>query len=93
MQTDYPELRAYLAQQENFETNMKKSAWVCTIKDNEALTAVQMLDWNSKIQPSSIVIKKEDGSYTEFWWEVYINQQNIPYDTRLPMYPAYYLVY
>jgi hypothetical protein len=93
MQTDYPELREWLAQQENFEQNMKKSPWTCTIKDNEALTAVEMLTWNSKIQPSSIVIKKEDGSFVEFWWEVYIDQQNIPYDIRLPMYPQYYIVY
>lgn len=93
MQTDYPELRAYLAQQENFEANMKKSAWTCDIKDNEALTAFQMLEWNSKIQPSSIVIKKDDGSYDEFWNEVYINQQNIPYVERLPMYPEYYIIY
>lgn len=93
MQTDYPELRSYLAQQENFEATMKKSAWTCTIKDNEALTAFQMLEWNSKIQPSSIVVKKDDGSYDEFWNEVYINQQNIPYVERLPMYPEYYIIY
>jgi hypothetical protein len=93
MQTDYPELRAWLAQQESFEQNMKKSPWTCTIKDKEALTAVEMLTWNAKIQPSSIVIKKEDGSFVEFWYEVYIDQQNIPYDIRLPMYPQYYIVY
>lgn len=92
MQTDYPELRAYLAQQENFEQYMKKSAWVCTIKDNEALSAVDMLSWNSKIQPSTIVIEK-DGAFVEFWYEVYVNEQNIPYDIRLPMYPKYYLVF
>lgn len=93
MDFDYPELRAWLATQENFEINMKKSPWTCIIKDNESLTAVQMLDWNSKIQPSSIVIKKDDGTYVEFWWEVYVNQQNIPYDIRLPMYPQYYFIY
>lgn len=93
MEFDYPELRAWLADQEQFEINMKKSAWACTIKDNEALTAVQMLEWNSKIQPSSIVIIKDDGTYVEFWWEVYVNQQNIPYDIRLPMYSKYYLIY
>lgn len=93
MDFDYPELRAWLASQENFESNMMKSPWTCIIKDNEALTAVQMLDWNSKIQPSSIVIIKEDGSYVEFWLEVYVNQQNIPYDERLAMYSKYYLIY
>jgi hypothetical protein len=93
MEFDYPELRAWLADQENFETNMKKSPWTCVIKDNEALTAVQMLDWNSKIQPSSIVIKKDDGTYIEFWLEVYQNQQNIPYDIRLATYPQYYFIY
>ncbi len=93
METDYPEVRAYLAQQENFENYMKKSPWICTIKDNEALTAIQMLEFNNKVQPSTIVIKKDDGSFAEFWYEVYINQQNIPYDIRLPMYPQYFLVY
>lgn len=93
MDFDYPELRAWLASQENFESNMMKSPWTCIIKDNEALTAIQMLDLNSKIQPSSIVIIKEDGSYVEFWWEVYVNQQNIPYVERLAMYSKYYLIY
>ena len=93
MDFDYPELRGWLAQQENFEINMKKSPWTCIIKDNESLTAVQMLDLQSKIQPSSIVIKKVDGTYIEFWWEVYINQQNIPYDERLSSYPQYYFIY
>jgi len=93
MQTDYPELRAWLADQENFESNMGKTAWTCNIKDNEALTAVEMLLWNSRIQPSSIVIKKDDGSFIEFWWEVYINQQNIPYEIRLASYPHYYIIY
>lgn len=71
---------------------MKKSPWLCTIKDNEALTAVQMLEFNNKIQPSTIVIKK-DGQFMEFWYEVYINQETTPYDIRLPRYPEYYLVY
>jgi len=93
MQTDYPDLRSYLASQENFEYYMRKNAYMCTIKDNEALTAVQMLDFNNKISPSTIVIMKEDGSYQEFWYETYINQQNIPYDVRLASYPHYYLVY
>jgi hypothetical protein len=93
MQTDYPELRAWLADQENFQSAMNKTAYTCTIKDNEALTAVEMLDWNSKIQPSSIVIKKDDGTFTEFWLECYVNEQNIPYDIRLPMYPHSYIIY
>ena len=93
METDYPELRQYLSEQESFEAYMKKSPWLCTIKDNEALTAIQMLDFNNKIQPSTIVIMLEDGSYQEFWYETYINQQNIPYDIRLASYSKYYLVY
>ena len=90
---DYPELRNWLASQESFENYMKKSAYLCTIKDNEAMTAIQMLDFNNKIQPSTIVIVKNDGSYDEFWHEVYVNQQNIPYDIRLPMYSQYYLIF
>jgi hypothetical protein len=93
METDYPELRQYLSEQESFEAYIKKSPWLCTIKDNEALTAVQMLDFNNRIQPSTIVIMLEDGSYQEFWYETYINQQNIPYDIRLASYSKYYLVY
>jgi len=93
METDYPELRQYLSEQESFEAYIKKSPWLCTIKDNEALTAVQMLDFNNRIQPSTIVIMKDDGSYQEFWYETYINQQNIPYDIRLASYSKYYLVY
>lgn len=93
MQTDFPDLRAYLASQESFEFYMRKSAYLCTIKDNEAMTAVQMLDFNNKIQPSSIVVVLADGSYQEFWYEVYINQQNIPYHVRLATYSAYFLVY
>ena len=90
---DYPELRNWLATQENFENYMRKSPYLCTIKDNEAMTAIQMLDFNNKIAPSTIVIVKDDGSYQEFWYEVYINQQNIPYDVRLPMYNKYFLIY
>jgi hypothetical protein len=93
MQTDFPELRAWLADQENFQTNMGKSAWTCTIKDNEALNAPAMLDANSKIQPSSIVVIMPDGSYKEFWQDVYDDEKNIPYDIRLPTYSASYLVY
>lgn len=93
MQTDYPELRAWLAAQENFQTNMGKSPWTCNIKDNESLSAPAMLDANSKIQPSSIVVIMPDGSYKEFWQDVYDNEQNIPYDIRLPTYSASYLVY
>jgi hypothetical protein len=93
MQTDYPELRAWLAQQENFEANMKRSPWICTIKDNQALDAVQMLDWNHKIQPSSIVVIMSDGSYREFWDDVYHDQKNVPYDLRLPTYSASFLIY
>jgi hypothetical protein len=90
---DYPDLRAYLASQEAFEYYMKKNAYVCDIQDNEAITAVQMLDFNNKVSPSTIVIMKDDGSYQEFWYEVYINQENIPYDVRLASYSKYYLVY
>ena len=90
---DYPELRNWLATQESFENFMKKSPYLCIIRDNEAMTAIQMLDFNNKIQPSTIVIVLDDGSYQEFWYEVYINQQNIPYDIRLPMYSKYYLIY
>lgn len=93
MEMDYLELRAYLASQESFENYMKKSPYTCTIKDNEALTAIQMLDFNNKVSPSTIVIMKDDGSYQEYWYEVYINQQNVPYDIRLASYPKYYLVY
>jgi hypothetical protein len=90
---DYPELRNWLSTQESFENYMKKSPYLCTIRDNEAMTAIQMLDFNNKIQPSTIVIVKNDGSYEEFWNEVYVNQQNIPYDIRLPTYSQYYLVF
>ena len=90
---DYPELRNWLATQESFENFMKKSPYLCIIKDNEAMTAIQMLDFNNKIQPSTIIIVKDDGSYEEFWMEVYNNQQNIPYDIRLPMYSKYFLIY
>jgi hypothetical protein len=93
MEFDYPELRAWLADQENFQSNMMKSPWTCTIKDNQQLNAVQMLDIQTKIQPSSIVIKKDDGTYIEFWWEVYINQQETPYDIRLATYPFFYFIY
>lgn len=90
---DYPELRNWLATQEAFEGYMRKSPYLCIIRDNEAMTAIQMLDFNNKVQPSTIVIVKDDGSYEEFWMEVYNNQQNIPYDIRLPMYSKYYLIY
>jgi hypothetical protein len=93
METDYSELRQYLASQESFENYMRKSPYVCTIKDNDALTALQMLDFNNKVSPSTIVIMKDDGSYQEFWYETYINQQNVPYEIRLASYPHYYLVY
>ena len=93
METDYPDLRAWLSNQDNFESNMRKSAWTCSIKDNEALTADEILTWNYKITPSSVVIKKEDGAFDEFWNEVYVNQMNIPYGERLQMYPQYYIVY
>lgn len=93
MQTDYPELRAYLASQENFEYYMKKNAYMCIIKDNEAYNAIQMLDFNNKVSPSTIVVVLEDGSYQEFWYDVYVNQQNVPYDIRLASYSKYYLIY
>jgi hypothetical protein len=93
MQTDYPELRSWLAQQPNFENGMRKSPWLCTIKDNEALTSLQMLEFNNKIQPSSIVVVMPDGAYKEFWADVYENEQNVPYDIRLPTYSAYFLIY
>lgn len=91
--TDYPELRAYLASQENFEFYMKKNAYICDIKDNEAVTAVQMLDFNNKVTPSTIVIMMPDGSYKEWWLEIYENPQNVPYDIRLPTYSKFYLIY
>lgn len=90
---DYPELRNWLSTKESFEGFMRKSPYLCTIRDNEAMTAIQMLDFNNKVQPSTIVIVKNDGSYEEFWYEVYVNQQNIPYDIRLPMYSQYYLIF
>lgn len=90
---DYPELRDWLATQESFENYMKKSPYLCIIKDNEAMDAVKMLDFNNRIQPSTIIIMMPDDSYQEFWYETYINQQNIPYEERLAMYPAYFLVY
>ena len=90
---DYPELRDWLATQESFENYMKKSPYLCIIKDNEAMTSIQMLDFNNKIQPSTIVIVKDDGSYEEFWMEVYNNQQNIPYEIRLASYSKYFLIY
>ena len=90
---DYPELRNWLATQESFENYMKKSPYLCIIKDNEAMTAIQMLDFNNKIQPSTIVIVRDDGSYEEFWMEVYNNQQNIPYEIRLASYSKYFLIY
>jgi hypothetical protein len=93
MQTDYPELRAWLATFPNFQSNMGKSPWLCTIKDNEAMNAVVMLDANSKIQPSSIVVVMPDGSYKEFWQDAYDNEKNIPYDIRLPTYSAYFFIY
>ena len=93
MQTDYPDLRAYLATQEAFEAYMRKSPYLCTIKDNEAFTALQMLQFNNTISPSTIVILKDDGSYQEMWYEYYVNQQDIPYHIRLEGYPRYYLIY
>ena len=93
MNTNYPELRTWLSNQENFETVMKKSAWLCTIQSNNDTTAVQMLQFNNKVQPSSIVVKMQDDSFKEFWLDVYENQENIPYDIRLPTYSEYYLIY
>lgn len=90
---DYPELRNWLATQEAFENYMKKSPYLCIIKDNEAMTAIQMLDFNNKITPSTIVIVLDDGSYKEFWMEVYENQQNVPYEIRLASYSKYFLIY
>lgn len=89
---DYPELRNWLATQESFENYMKKSPYLCIIKDNEAMDAIKMLDFNNRITPSTIVIVI-DGVYKEFWHEVYENQQNIPYEVRLASYPQYYLIY
>jgi hypothetical protein len=90
---DYPELRNWLAQQETFQSSMHKSPYTCIIKDNEAYNSIQMLNLNSKIQPSTIIIVMPDGSYKEFWYEVYENQQNIPYEIRLASYNKSYLVY
>jgi hypothetical protein len=90
---DYMELRDWLATQESFENYMKKSPYLCIIKDNDAMDAIKMLDFNNKVQPSTIVIVLEDGSYQEMWYEYYINQQNIPYHIRLASYSKYYLIY
>ena len=90
---DYSELRSWLSSHEYFETFIKKSSYLCTIKDNNTMTAVQMLEFNNRIQPSSIVVIMPDGSYKEFWWDVYENEQNVPYDIRLPTYSNYYLIY
>ncbi len=93
MQTNFTELRNFLLEQEGFENGMKKHPYMCTIKDNNEMTALEMLEFNNKIKPSSIVVRMPDNSYKEFWAEVYENQQNIPYDIRLPTYSAYYLIY
>jgi hypothetical protein len=93
MNFDFPELRTYLSQQENFNSAMGKSAWMCTIRDNNTFTAVQMLDHYSKIFPCSIVVTMPDGSYKEFWADVRDDEKNIPYDIRLAQYSAYFFIY
>lgn len=94
MQTNYPDLRAWLYDQENFEGFMKKSAYACSIQDNEAIDAVQMLDINGKIQPSSIVIVMPDNSYKEFWQEVHdVQILDVCYSDRLASYSKYFLIY
>jgi hypothetical protein len=93
MNFDFPELRTYLSQQENFDSAMHKTAWMCTIKDNISLSAIQMLDLGGKIYPSSIVVKMPDGSYKEFWADVNEDEKNIPYDIRLASYSEYFFVY
>lgn len=90
---DYPELRAYLASQENFEAYMRKNAYLCVIRDKQAISPVKALEFNNKIQPSTIVVTLPNGEYQEFWYEVYIHQENIPYEERLASYSEYFLVY
>lgn len=93
MQTDYPELRDYLSQQEGFENYMKKSIYLCIIKDNEAYDPIKTLELNAKIFPSTIVVVMPDNSYKEFWLDVYEDQKNIPYEIRLASYSKYYLIF
>jgi len=92
MQTNYPELRAWLNQIDYFPTMMKKSTYMCTIQDNQALTVLQMLEGNNLIQPSMIVVVMPDGTYKDFWQECYENEQNIPYEYRLASFSASFLV-
>jgi hypothetical protein len=93
MQTNYPELRAWLQQQEGFPTYIGKSPYLCTIQDNQALGAVQMLEANSMIRPSVIIVVMPDGTYKDFWQDCADNEQNIPYDIRLPSYSASFIVF
>jgi hypothetical protein len=92
MQTNFPELRAWLYDQENFQTSMGKSAYQCSIQDSLSLTPCEILTANSRIQPSSVVVIMPDGSYKEFWQDVYDDQKNIPYGDRLAMYSASFLI-
>jgi hypothetical protein len=92
MQTDYPELRAWL-ENNDYQNAMQKNIYLCSIKDKEAYTALQMLNFNNKIQPSLIIVVMPDGSYKDFWLDVYQDEKNIPYEFRLPTYSEYFLVY
>jgi hypothetical protein len=93
MDFNHTELREFLSQQPTFEYHLKKCAWTCNIKDNTELTALQMLELNAKISPSSIVVILDDGTITEFWMDVYLNQKDTLYHERLESYSKYYLVY
>ena len=91
---DYPELRDWLSHQMGFESTLHKSASVCTIKNNNAMTALCMLDLNNKIAASTIIIVMPDGSYKEFWLEVQENQiLDVPYHERLESYSTFFFVF
>jgi hypothetical protein len=90
---DFPELREYLANVEGFENFIRKSAYICEIIDKNELEPQPMLLLNKKIYPSTIIVKMPDGSFTEFWNDVYVNERNVLFEVRLAEYSEYYLVY
>lgn len=91
---DYVALREWLSQLPCFEMNMRKSLYLCTIKDNESVPALQMLDLNSKISPSAIIVVMPDGSYKDFWHDVLDKSlPEISYGERLASYSASYIIY
>jgi hypothetical protein len=92
MQTNYPELRAWLNQIDYFPTMMRKSAYMCTIQDNQALTVPQLLEANNLIQPSMLIVVMPDGSYKDFWQECADDPQTTPYEYRLVAYSASFFV-